>query len=102
MLEFLKKLFGGTKISPEQLKSAGTILDVRTVGEYKAGHVKGSVNIVLDTLGNKTVAIKKLKTPIAVVCKSGARAGRATSHLKSMGIDAFNAGGWASVAQMLK
>ncbi|MFL5752536.1 MAG: rhodanese-like domain-containing protein, partial [Bacteroidia bacterium] len=44
MRSFFKKLFSKEKINLAELALAGaTIVDVRSPGEYKHGHVKGSL-----------------------------------------------------------
>ncbi|CAG0910910.1 unnamed protein product, partial [Cyprideis torosa] len=65
------------------------IVDVRTPGEYKRGHVKGSINIPLNSIGT---ADKKLKgkDPIVLCCASGARSGQAARVLKTKGFEAYN------------
>ncbi|MEC3880321.1 MBL fold metallo-hydrolase [Parapedobacter sp. 10938] len=61
------------------------IIDVRTEGEYNAGHIKGVENIVLTTLEENVDRIRKDK-PIIVHCQSGVRAAMAYSILKRNGI----------------
>lgn len=55
-----------------QGKEAHTLVDVRTKGEFKQGHLPGAINIPLDQLPNK---LKKIPTskPVVVVCASGNR-----------------------------
>ena len=52
MINTLKKLFGfGPSVNyAELVKNGATILDVRSRGEYACGHIKGSINISVDTL----------------------------------------------------
>jgi len=54
MINAIKNLFGfGTKVDYSDLvKQGAIILDVRSKGEYQSGHIKGSINIPLDTLNN--------------------------------------------------
>jgi len=83
-----------------QLQDDSTIklIDVRTREEYKDGHIKGSVNIPLNTLPQKVQsALPKQDQTIFVVCLSGARASDATSYLKKVGYTkVHNIGGVAS------
>lgn len=74
------------------------LIDVRTKEEYKDGHIKGSVNIPLNTLPQKfQTALPKLDQTIFVVCLSGARASDATSYLKKAGYtNVHNIGGVAA------
>lgn len=77
------------------------IIDVRTVGEFREGHIKGSKNIPLDTLFAKTAEIKKLNQPVIVCCRSGMRSAQAASILKNSGVEVMNGGGWQSLENML-
>lgn len=92
-------IFGGKE--KEAIKTAiqngAPIVDVRTSGEFKMGHVKGSVNIPLDTVSNKVARFKKMKQPIVLCCASGNRSGSATNFLKSQGIECYNGGSWRSL-----
>ncbi len=99
MLDFLKRLFGAgaPAFTPEQLAS-GTVLDVRTAGEYQGGHVPGSINIPLNQLAAATKKVEKLATPIITCCASGRRSGIAASQLRTAGIEAINGGPWQRVA----
>lgn len=98
MLGFLKKLFGGTTADFKELVNNGAvIIDVRSPGEYKSGHIKGSKNFPLDTIRNKVNDLKKLNKPVITVCRSGARSGMAKGILKSAGIEVYNGGPWFSL-----
>jgi len=81
----------------EALKNGAVIVDVRTAGEYKMGHVKGSLNIPLDTIGSQVNKLKNMKKPILLCCASGMRSASATSMLKKQGVDCQNAGGWTKL-----
>ncbi len=98
MLGFLKKLFGGTTVDFKELVNNGAvIIDVRSPGEYKSGHIKGSKNFPLDNIRNKVNDLKKLNKPVITVCRSGARSGMAKGILKSAGIEVYNGGPWFSL-----
>lgn len=60
------------------------LIDVRTAGEYEAGHIEGAVNVPLDTIAQN---LDKFPTdkPVLVYCASGHRAGMATSALRALG-----------------
>ena len=62
MIETLKSLFGmGPKVDFAQLRKAGAqIIDVRTPGEFKTGHIQGSVNIPLQSLSGSLSKIKQV------------------------------------------
>jgi phage shock protein E len=84
----------------EQLQNDKSIklVDVRTREEYKDGHVKGSVNIPLDTIPQKALsALPNKDQTIFIICLSGARASDATAYLKRVGYtNVHNIGGVAS------
>jgi rhodanese-related sulfurtransferase len=62
------------------------ILDVRSIGEYGAGHVPNAVNIPHGELASRLSELKSATDrPIVVYCKSGHRAGMATSILQDAG-----------------
>ncbi len=83
------------KVSYSELVANGAIIvDVRTRGEFQSGHIKGSVNIPLDSLRNNLTKIKKNK-PVITCCASGARSSSAKSLLKSSGYaEVYNGGSW--------
>lgn len=70
------------------------LLDVRTTGEFRGGHIPGAVNI--DIMGNdfmkKVTTLDKDKTYF-VYCRSGSRSAQACSILTSKGYKAHNLAG---------
>ena len=96
-MSILKKLFGGTSVNFAELVNEGAvIIDVRTPAEYKGGHIKGALNIPLQSLQSNLAKIPKNKT-IITCCASGMRSGSAKSILKSAGYDVHNGGGWTTL-----
>ncbi len=96
MINVLKNLFtAGPAVNFEELvKDGAIIVDVRTAGEFNSGHIKGSMNIPLDEISNKTEELKKKNRVIITCCRSGNRSGMAESMLKSAGIQCYNGGPW--------
>jgi len=93
---------GGKSESVKDFMDKGAvIIDVRTVGEFREGHIKNSKNIPLDTIFSKVSDIKKLNKPVIVCCRSGMRSAQAASVLKNSGIDVMNGGGWQSLEAKL-
>ncbi len=86
----------------EYLKGGAVVIDVRTVEEFKEGHVKGSKNIVLNTIPGRVKEIKAMNKKVIAVCRSGARSGQATSFLKQQGIDVINGGPWQNVDKFVQ
>lgn len=62
------------------------ILDVRTVSEYKGGHIPKSVNIPVDKLDEVFTKYDK-STHLYVYCLSGARSASAVRALKNNGYE---------------
>lgn len=76
------------RISPKkalELQGQGaSIVDVRQPSEYSTGHIKGAVNIPLNSISKITKKINK-DADVIVYCLSGSRSGSAARQLKSMG-----------------
>ena len=95
-MQLLRKILGlGPKADYAALIRQGAIIvDVRTPGEYKSGHIKGSVNLPLDSIGKNLTKLKKDKCVICC-CASGMRSGAAKNILKSNGFnEVYNGGSW--------
>lgn len=76
-------------------------IDVRTVEEYKAGHLEGAVHIPYDEIEQKISAIKADKTAdIQLYCRSGRRSGIALETLRGLGYSKVtNAGAYEQLKQ---
>jgi len=94
-------LSGKSENIKDFMDKGAVIIDVRTPLEFQGGHIKGSKNIPLNTLGNQVDNIKKLNKTVIACCASGMRSAQATSILKSNGIEAMNGGGWSSLQNKL-
>lgn len=55
------------------------MIDIRSEEDYEIGHIKGSLNIPLDKLGDITISKEKL---IVVYCNKGISSLQAASILK--------------------
>jgi len=96
-MSFFSKLFGIKSVDFKELvKNGAIIVDVRSAGEFKSGHIKGAINIPLPEITNSLNKIPKDKT-IITCCASGMRSGSAKGILKSKGYDVHNGGGWSSL-----
>src|SRR5688572_27736158 len=97
MIDIIKRLLGiGPKTDfAELVKRGAIILDVRTKGEYSAGHINGSINIPLDSLSSNLTRLKDKNKPIITCCASGMRSASAKNILLSKGYkEVYNGGGW--------
>ncbi|MCB1798611.1 MAG: rhodanese-like domain-containing protein [Gammaproteobacteria bacterium] len=64
------------------------VLDVRSMAEFKDGHIVNAVNIPLNGLGNNVKQLEKHRSrPIVTVCRSGSRSGAACSLLRKHGFE---------------
>jgi phage shock protein E len=105
MINTIKKILGmGPAVNYADLvKQGAIILDVRSKGEYASGHIKGSINISVDTLSSNLVKLKDKNKTIITCCASGMRSASARGILKSNGYtDVHNGGGWNSLQHKLR
>jgi rhodanese-related sulfurtransferase len=75
------------------------LIDVRTHGEHRRGHIEGSINISVDDLRARHTEIPRgadgVPVPVAVYCQVGQRGHTAVRLLTQLGYDAVNLdGGW--------
>jgi phage shock protein E len=74
-----------------QLVQAGArLVDVRTPGEFAAGHLPGAVNIPLQQLDDRLAELEPKGSPVVLYCRSGHRSGNAARTLKSAGFAAVH------------
>lgn len=97
-MSLLGKLFGMKSVNYQQLVQEGAVIvDVRSPGEFQGGHIKGSINVPLQSIQSSLGKIPKNKTVITC-CASGMRSASAKSILKSAGYaTVHNGGGWMSL-----
>ena len=69
-----------------------TILDVREVDEFQAGHIEGALNTPLSTLENGYEQLDASKR-YYVICQGGMRSERACQFLETKGFDVVNVEG---------
>jgi rhodanese-related sulfurtransferase len=85
---FFFRSFAG-KCSPSfarQLVSMGAkLVDVRSPGEFGAGHIDGAINVPLHELAGRAEDLGERDAPIVLYCRSGARSGRAKRMLAARG-----------------
>ncbi|WP_348683802.1 rhodanese-like domain-containing protein [Acidovorax soli] len=80
------------------------VVDVRSPGEFAAGHVDGAINLPLDRLGADCAqALPDKSTPLVLCCLSGTRSGMATQWLRQQGYEqVLNGGSVGSVSLQLQ
>lgn len=70
------------------------LVDVRTSGEFKQGHIINAANInISDNSFMKKMAKYNKEQPVYVYCRSGARSMRAAAKLKGAGFNVVNLNG---------
>ncbi len=89
-----KNMNDGVAEFEREKENGAVLLDVRTVDEYRKGHVPGSMNIPLQELGRVQSRVKDKDVPLYVHCLSGGRSAQAAEALRAMGYTrVFNIGG---------
>ena len=104
MFTFLKRLFGlGPATNYKSLLQQGAIIvDVRSKGEFRGGHIHGALNIPVDVLPQNLNQLKNKNQVIITCCASGMRSSSAKNILKASGYnEVYNGGGWNSLKSKL-
>ncbi|WP_431782597.1 rhodanese-like domain-containing protein [Streptomyces chumphonensis] len=88
----------GPTLAPEQAHARLAeliVVDVRTPGEYAAGHLPGAHNIPLDDLDRALPALRTAadRGDLLLVCASGARSTQACARLDEHGLTATTLAG---------
>lgn len=105
MIKAIKNLFGlGSGVNySELLKNGALIVDVRSRREYQGGHIKGSLNITINSLNANLHKLRETNKPIITCCASGTRSAFAKSILKSHGFSqVYNGGSWYNLESKIK
>ena len=95
----MKLKAGGTlpaATAREHLKKGAMLVDVRTVAEYRAGHLPHAFNIPLDQVQQEFPRRAPDKSKVVLLhCRSGQRSGIAERELRALGYtNVFNLGGY--------
>lgn len=80
---------GVPEVTPQQVQGmaeGARLIDVREVNEFtgELGHIPGAELVPLGTIEHAVKDWDKL-APLVMICRSGARSGRATQQLRQMG-----------------
>lgn len=77
------------------------LIDVRSAGEFAAGHVKGSICLPLPELAARIAQIAPDKAqPLLLFCASGMRSQMALQQLQGLGYQQLENGGGAGQVAM--
>lgn len=80
---------GGKRIDGEtarRLVSEGArLVDVRTPGEFRAGHIEGALNIPVDDIGGRAGELEPKDKPVVLYCRTGRRSAHAAGILEKAG-----------------
>lgn len=84
-------LFFGKKGDVSSAEAKGLVgkgarlVDVRTTGEFAAGHLPGALNLPVQDLEGHLAELGAKDQPIVLYCRSGQRSARAARMLKGAG-----------------
>ena len=82
---------------PALLAEGAQVVDVRSTGEFAAGHAPGSVNVPLQDIAERAGELDPDRWVI-VCCASGTRSAIARWRLRSLGFGrVVNAGSWLNL-----
>jgi hydroxyacylglutathione hydrolase len=76
---------GTDEVAARLRRNGGMLLDVRTDGEWLAGHLPGAVNIPIGHLPERLDVVPRDR-PVVVHCQTGSRAAIAASLLRAHGV----------------
>jgi phage shock protein E len=92
-----------SKAAADRLRNGAVVIDVRSAGEFTAGHLPNAINIPLSEI--ETVISRKVQGKDQVLllhCQTGTRSGEAKKKLKAIGYgNAFDMGSYGRAAQIV-
>jgi rhodanese-related sulfurtransferase len=92
-----------SKTAREYLSHGAAVIDVRSAGEFTAGHLPMAINIPLSEI--ETVTGRKVSDKSQVIllhCQTGVRSRQAMKRLRALGYaNAFNLGSYDRAAQIV-
>jgi rhodanese-related sulfurtransferase len=85
------------------LKKGALVMDVRTAGEFVAGHLPSAVNLPVNEIeASWSRRIKDKNQVLLLHCQSGLRSGEAKRKLLALGCpNTFNMGSYARAARIV-
>ncbi|MDE6926923.1 MAG: rhodanese-like domain-containing protein [Acetatifactor sp.] len=90
LFDFLKQPDIDQGVEEYRTVPDAVLVDVRTVQEYREGHIPGSKNVPLQQLDKISSVAKKKDIPLFVYCYSGSRSRQAAGMLRRMGYTNVN------------
>jgi phage shock protein E len=91
------------KAAAAYFRNGAVVIDVRSAGEFTAGHLARAINIPLSEI--ESVTLRKIRDKNQVLllhCQSGRRSSEATRKLKELGYtNAYNLGSYDRAAQIV-
>lgn len=81
---------GGERVAAADLakmlekKDSLLLIDCRTAGEFKGGHIHGSLNVPLDQIASSGLFVQDVR--VVVYCASGVRSVKARSIIARAGV----------------
>ena len=102
ILKGIVKIFHYHDVSSLPKDGSVNLIDTRTRGEYRLGHIDGFINIPVDSLRERMNEIDKSK-PVYIVCHVGLRGYLACRILEGYGYTCYNlSGGYALYREIVK
>lgn len=103
LLLFVRTRQISRKAALECLRNGAVVIDVRSAGEFTAGHLPKAINIPLSEI--ETVIGRKVKDKNQVLllhCQSGSRSAEAIRRLKAIGYEnTYNLGSYGRARQIV-
>jgi rhodanese-related sulfurtransferase len=72
-------------LARELIQDGARLIDVRSPGEFAAGHLPGALNVPLGEIGSRADLLGPKDAPIILYCASGTRSAVARSTLTRRG-----------------
>lgn len=91
------------KEAQEHLRAGALVLDVRSAGEFVAGHLPGAVNLPVNEVEtNWSRRVNDKDQVLLVHCQSGVRSSAAKKKLAALGFShVYDMGGYARAARIV-
>ena len=78
------KTISANDLQMAMANASGVLIDVRSMNEFRQGHIEGSINMPLDTIAHHESWLKQQS--VWIICQSGNRSHMACQQLAAMGL----------------